>query len=358
MAVNTNHHHCSIIGSSSPDNNNEIRRLTLDELAKEVANHNHHETMNNYYQQQPQQKKPQYRQQRRRNFQLSSINHCHHHRNHYHKCHNNFYFNQKFNHFSKFTMSAKTTKVMDITNNNNNVDEERNSSSEMPRITHVIFDLDGLLLDTEFAYEQATQQIVQRYGRSFTLEDKLKISCQKMKNSTSTLARIKSTISGNDRTYYTIFRDTTLYAYRPQDFDHDSMNPTKEPEIVLNMNICEVNPDVLASQQRYCFQIIDSSKSRCYYYVKCQSELQYAKWFAACKQASQGHTMAHSSYDEQVHNTLKLLQIQSKFSKTKNVNKQELKSLDVDPSQFIAPRFLKRKSKEQVNNLFDYSELN
>ncbi|XP_075679490.1 LIM domain kinase 1 isoform X2 [Dermatophagoides pteronyssinus] len=55
MAVNTNHHHCSIIGSSSPDNNNEIRRLTLDELAKEVANHNHHETMNNYYQQQPQQ---------------------------------------------------------------------------------------------------------------------------------------------------------------------------------------------------------------------------------------------------------------------------------------------------------------
>nr|XP_046908643.1 pseudouridine-5'-phosphatase-like [Dermatophagoides farinae] len=72
-------------------------------------------------------------------------------------------------------MSAKTTKVMDITNNNNNVDEERNSSSEMPRITHVIFDLDGLLLDTEFAYEQATQQIVQRYGRSFTLEDKLKI---------------------------------------------------------------------------------------------------------------------------------------------------------------------------------------
>lgn len=64
-----------------------------------------------------------------------------------------------------------------MTNNNNNVDDGQNSSSveEMPRITHVIFDLDGLLLDTEFAYEQATQRIVQRYGRSFSLEDKLKI---------------------------------------------------------------------------------------------------------------------------------------------------------------------------------------
>ncbi|OTF80719.1 Fermitin-like protein, partial [Euroglyphus maynei] len=92
-----------------------------------------------------------------------------------------------------------------------------------------------------------------------TLEDRLKISCQKIKNATSTLARIRSTITG-DRTYYTIFRDTTLYAYRAQDFDQNSMNPAKEPEITLNMMVCEVNPDVLASQQRYCFRIIDSRR--------------------------------------------------------------------------------------------------
>ncbi|KAH7641221.1 fermitin-like protein 2 [Dermatophagoides farinae] len=278
----------------------------------------------------------------------NSNGHHHHHHNHHHqsKMNGNGYHNHNNNN-----------------NNNNNGNGLNGSISSSTSTSNDIDEVDCALETLE--KELQTFSIVEKSnsggggGGIVTrmvgskiqipiLEDKLKISCQKMKNSTSTLARIKSTISGNDRTYYTIFRDTTLYAYRPQDFDHDSMNPTKEPEIVLNMNICEVNPDVLASQQRYCFQIIDSSKSRCYYYVKCQSELQYAKWFAACKQASQGHTMAHSSYDEQVHNTLKLLQIQSKFSKTKNVNKQELKSLDVDPSQFIAPRFLKRKSKEQI----------
>jgi pseudouridine-5'-monophosphatase len=36
-----------------------------------------------------------------------------------------------------------------------------------PTITHVIYDLDGLLLDTETLYTEATQQIVGRYGKTF-----------------------------------------------------------------------------------------------------------------------------------------------------------------------------------------------
>ncbi|KAH9414926.1 Fermitin 2 [Dermatophagoides pteronyssinus] len=171
------------------------------------------------------------------------------------------------------------------------------------------------------------------------LDGQLKISSQKIKNATSTLARIRSTITG-DRTYYAIFRETTLYAYR-------NTQDLTIPAITLDMVSCEVNPDVLASQHRYCFQIIDSNHGLCYY-VKCQDESQYAKWFAACKQATHGHTMAHSSYDQQYSHTLKLLQVQSKFSQTKNVSKQQLKSLDIEPSHFIAPRFLKRKSKEQI----------
>lgn len=38
----------------------------------------------------------------------------------------------------------------------------------MPDITHVIFDLDGTLLDTEPSYLLAISEIAQRYGRAFT----------------------------------------------------------------------------------------------------------------------------------------------------------------------------------------------
>ena len=39
--------------------------------------------------------------------------------------------------------------------------------AERPQITHVIFDMDGVLLDTETIYYEATKEILQRFGKTF-----------------------------------------------------------------------------------------------------------------------------------------------------------------------------------------------
>ncbi|XP_055856197.1 probable pseudouridine-5'-phosphatase isoform X1 [Episyrphus balteatus] len=49
----------------------------------------------------------------------------------------------------------------------------KNLPSGFRKVTHCIFDMDGLLLDTERLYSEAIQKILDKYGKTYTFEVKL-----------------------------------------------------------------------------------------------------------------------------------------------------------------------------------------
>ncbi|KAI8319383.1 putative pseudouridine-5'-monophosphatase [Martensiomyces pterosporus] len=61
------------------------------------------------------------------------------------------------------------------------------SSSSPPRIKACIFDMDGLLLDTETIYSEVTNKILEPYGKVFPLETKIKMMGRDVRAATDIL---------------------------------------------------------------------------------------------------------------------------------------------------------------------------
>ena len=51
--------------------------------------------------------------------------------------------------------------------------------NNFPKITHIIYDLDGLLLDTESIHAQVNQEVTSRYGKVFDKNIKCQITGRK-----------------------------------------------------------------------------------------------------------------------------------------------------------------------------------
>ncbi|XP_055494816.1 fermitin family homolog 1 [Leucoraja erinacea] len=141
--------------------------------------------------------------------------------------------------------------------------------------------------------------------------------------------------------YYFIFKDTCLSYFKNRDLSQG------EPIEQLNLRGCEVVPDVNIAAQKFGIKLlIPVSDGMNEIYIKCQNEIQYAKWMAACRLASKGKTMADSSYPMEIYN------IQS-FLKMKDVNSAPQlmhgpTEMDMNPESLVSPRFLKKFKAKQL----------
>lgn len=175
---------------------------------------------------------------------------------------------------------------------------------------------------------------------------KLKVNVQKR---LSTLSKLK--FMSSYKLYYCVFQETTFTGYKSSDYNEKIDAIRGEAAFVLNMKRCEINYCAVASQHKYCFQIFQSTEEGVVeYLVKCSDQQQFAQWFAACKQASTGgHTMAHVSYEEELKNTLKLLQIQATQSKATAPARKDINLDNIQLEYLISSKYLKKRTKEQVS---------
>ncbi|ODN02153.1 hypothetical protein Ocin01_04534 [Orchesella cincta] len=107
----------------------------------------------------------------------------------------------------------------------------------------------------------------------------------------------------------------------------------------ISLRGCEVTPDVNLSQGKFGIKLeVPGPEGMTEYWIRCDSEDQYARWMAACKLGSKGKTLADSSYDTEVRTIQTFLAMQ-KRAPAPAINPS---SFEINPQDYVAARFLKK----------------
>lgn len=194
-------------------------------------------------------------------------------------------------------------------------------------------DIDTALNELQLSLEGTQLGIINNYhGGDITHVPELSDYLRFMKNKRFTLRSFKR--------YYFVFRDTRLAGFKCRE---DRVN--NDAAFVINMRGCEVTPDVNLSQGKYGIKLeVPSHDGMTEYWIRCDSEEQYAKWMAACRLASKGRTMADAYYDSEVKSILDFLSMQHPAPAPALSPHQ----IDINPDDYVAYRFIKKKGGRQV----------
>ncbi|CAN7999770.1 unnamed protein product [Ixodes hexagonus] len=149
------------------------------------------------------------------------------------------------------------------------------------------------------------------------------------------------TLKGFKRMFF-IFKETRMCVYKSRE-EYESGG---SPSYVINLKGSEVTPDVYLAQGKYGIRLeVPGPEGMTEYWLRCETEDQYAQWMAGCRLAAKGKTMADASYDAEVHSIQQFLQLQRPAPAPALAPSE----LNIEVEDFVAPRFLKKlKSKQAI----------
>uniref|UniRef100_A0A1B6KN05 PH domain-containing protein n=1 Tax=Graphocephala atropunctata TaxID=36148 RepID=A0A1B6KN05_9HEMI len=146
--------------------------------------------------------------------------------------------------------------------------------------------------------------------------------------------------------YWFTCRDLHLKMYKSR----EECGAGAAPTLDINLCGCEVTPEVNLSQNKYGIKLeVASPEGMSEMYIRCDSESQYAKWMAACRLASKGRSLADASYEAEVTNIQKFLQMQHP-APVAAINPA---SLDITPEDYVAPRIAKKLKGKLVQRILE-----
>jgi len=107
---------------------------------------------------------------------------------------------------------------------------------------------------------------------------------------------------------------------------------------------CEVSHEVNLAEAKYLIKLlIPSAEGMSEFWLRCDSEQQYAKWLAGCKMAAKGKTMADSGYQAEVESIRRLLAMQhSPSEQPQPVSRSVQAPQNLNPDDYLPQRYAKK----------------
>ncbi|EDW73509.1 uncharacterized protein Dwil_GK17582 [Drosophila willistoni] len=151
--------------------------------------------------------------------------------------------------------------------------------------------------------------------------------------------------------YYFTYKDLHLLLYKNAE---ESRLNRGNPSLKINLLGCEIKTEVNQAQHKYAIRLeVDpeqgNNKSNSELWIKCDNDLQYAKWLAACRLASKGRSLADSSYESEIDQILSLLQIQKPLPGIP----VDIDPISVDPLDYLSPKMLRKLSNKSVQRILE-----